>query len=101
MRMEQALPVAIAAKPEWELRHGPITHDHLGRTQHLYINASELRRRVKQDGYTFDDTSDYLRKYHGLKNFAILEISRLGPEIVLRIRRIGVMERLRNRLRSL
>ena len=99
--MDQALPVPITVTPDWELRRDPIVHGREGRTQFLYINASELRRRIKQEGYTFRDTADYLRKYHGMKNFDLLEITRLGAELTVRIRHIGILERLRDRLRGL
>lgn len=97
----QTVPVPIVMAPEWELRKDQMMHGRMGRTQNIYINIGELRRRVKQDGYTFTDTGDYLRKYHGMKNFELLELSRIGTELTVLIRRIGVVERLRNWMRSL
>lgn len=101
MSAELTSPVPIALVPAWEIRRGPIVRGPQGRAQDIFINASELRRRIKQEGYTFTDTEDYLRKYHGFKHFALLEITRLGPELTVRIRHIGLLERLVGRIKAL
>lgn len=77
--------------------------------QDIFINCANFRYEIRKGrsreeikagnvNLSFNGMDEYLRKYHGFKNFEMLEHERKGKEFRLKIRYIGLIEKLKKRI---
>ena len=64
------------------------------RFQKVFVNCALVRKEVKEGGRTFTNIADYLIKYHGYKNFDLVEGKRIEKEWWVTIRHKGLRERI-------
>ena len=76
------------------------TDERRGRLQRIHVDVPTLRKEVKEQGRTFENMDEYLRKYYGFNNFVMTDIDRIGSDIVIGIRHIGWLERFKNWIRG-
>ena len=78
------------------VRTGPMFRKGGNAFQDVYIDGVGLRKEVKEGGRTFTNMAEYLTKYHGYKNFALVAGygGRVKNEWWIRIRRKGLLERI-------
>lgn len=72
-----------------------------GMLQELFIDCMGLRKEVKEQGFTFEGFNEYLEKYHGVKGFQLVDAIRTGPDFVLHIRYLSLVQRIREWMRRI